>query len=253
MKKPKINIIKLNIIKVALALICISCAPTGTLPSAEPNKEISRSEKNKDSKPFKKDSKIKQDSKKSKAKKLKAAVEQLEAQKAQENKEIAKIDSQSDFLSTFEISSDRDAKLDEDNRMQLKRIIYSSLNYETQKINTLKEILEKLKEHYDDKRQHIRFMNNPALAIQVTIEDHAIELKTKLPNLNQEEGEKLLNKTEQLLKLKQEFATILNTIIQDYNQNNNNIKTDAEKLKNYVEEAYENFKLFGSTTNTNKN
>ncbi|WKC84953.1 complement regulator-acquiring protein [Borreliella lusitaniae] len=49
MKKLKLNMIKLNIIKVALALICISCAPAGTL-GPKLNNEILK--KNKDFNPF---------------------------------------------------------------------------------------------------------------------------------------------------------------------------------------------------------
>ncbi|WKC84952.1 complement regulator-acquiring protein [Borreliella lusitaniae] len=49
MRKLKINTIKLNIIKVALALICISCTPTGIL-GPKLNNEIL---KNKDFDPLK--------------------------------------------------------------------------------------------------------------------------------------------------------------------------------------------------------
>ncbi|WNY69176.1 complement regulator-acquiring protein [Borreliella lusitaniae] len=235
MTKIKLNMIKLNIIKAALALICISCAPAGIL-SPKLNKEISIFEKDKDSKPSKKDYK------KYEAKRLKALVKQLEAQRDLEDREIAKIDSKSDFLSTFEISSNPDMKLSEDQRIALKRIIYSSLNYETQKINTLKEILEKLKAYYFNNKQHVKFMNHPALSIQITIEEFEKEIKETLPNLNQEE-EKLLNKTEKLLRLKKEFAKNLNTIIQAYNQDLKNIKTNDEELIHYVQEAYKNFKF----------
>ncbi|WNY67343.1 complement regulator-acquiring protein [Borreliella lusitaniae] len=49
MRKLKLNTIKLNIIKVALALICISCTPTGIL-DPEINNELL---KNKDFDPLK--------------------------------------------------------------------------------------------------------------------------------------------------------------------------------------------------------
>ncbi|WP_210374621.1 complement regulator-acquiring protein, partial [Borreliella garinii] len=75
--------------------------------------------------------------------KLKAISKKLQAQERKVNRKIAKIaDAKLDFLDTFQPSPH--IIIPKDEKIVIKRIIYSSLNYEKQKINTLKEILEKL-------------------------------------------------------------------------------------------------------------
>ncbi|WNY69179.1 complement regulator-acquiring protein [Borreliella lusitaniae] len=247
MRKLKINMIKLNIIKVALALICISCAPDGT-PSSELNSKISKEIK--DFNPAKNQEYYK----KPKALKLETAPEYLkylEDQKNEEDEKIAKIDSSSDFLKTFEVSSDIDhrLKLDQDNRMRLKRIIYSSLDYETQKIDTLKEILEKLKEQtFNQKNEKIKdFFAQIVIGMQKAIDNNTASLeKNKNSNQKEKEEEKkdALMGAKELLNKKEEFAKRLNTIIQAYKQNHENIQKDMQKLANYIHEHYEYFDSF---------
>ncbi|WKC84954.1 complement regulator-acquiring protein [Borreliella lusitaniae] len=246
MRKLKINMIKLNIIKVALALICISCAPDGT-PSSELNSKISKEIK--DFNPAKNQEYYKEP----KALKLETAPEYLkylEDQKNEEDEKIAKIDSSSDFLNTFEISSGTNLKLDkDDNRMRLKRIIYSSLDYETQKINTLKEILEKLKEQtYKQKNEKIKdFFAQIVIGMQKAIDKNTASLE-KNKNSNQkekeEEKEDALIRAKELLNKKEEFAKRLNAIIQAYKQNHENIQKDMQKLADYIHEHYEYFDSF---------
>ncbi len=235
--------IKLNIIKVALALICISCAPNGT-PSSELNSKISQEIK--DFNPAKNQEYYK----KPKALKLETIPEYLkylEDQKNEEDEKIAKISSSSDFLSTFEVSSNNSSKfkLDKDNLMRFKRIIYSSLNYETQKINTLKEILEKIKEKTaKQKNEKIKdFFTQIAVGMQKAIEKSTVDMKNK-KNSNQEEKETVLTRVKELLNTKEEFTKRLNVIIQAYNQNHNNIQTDEEKLADYIHEHCEYFAPF---------
>ncbi|WP_210380962.1 complement regulator-acquiring protein, partial [Borreliella garinii] len=73
--------------------------------------------------------------------KLKAISKKLQAQERKVNRKIAKIaDAKLDFLDTFQPSPH--IIIPKDEKIVIKRIIYSSLNYEKQKINTLKEILE---------------------------------------------------------------------------------------------------------------
>ncbi|WP_424632619.1 complement regulator-acquiring protein [Borreliella lusitaniae] len=243
MRKLKLNMIKLNIIKVALALICISCAPNGT-PSSELNSKISQEIK--DFNPAKNQEYYK----KPKALKLETIPEYLkylEDQKNEEDEKIAKISSSSDFLSTFEVSSNNSSKfkLDKDNLMRFKRIIYSSLNYETQKINTLKEILEKIKEKTaKQKNEKIKdFFTQIAVGMQKAIEKSTVDMKNK-KNSNQEEKETVLTRVKELLNTKEEFTKRLNVIIQAYNQNHNNIQTDEEKLADYIHEHCEYFAPF---------
>ncbi len=63
---------------------------------------------------------------------LEAIGKKLEAQKKQEDEGIAKITAeQSDFLDTFKIGPLE--LVVKENQIEMKRIIYSSLNYETKK------------------------------------------------------------------------------------------------------------------------
>ncbi|WP_424632618.1 complement regulator-acquiring protein [Borreliella lusitaniae] len=241
MKKLKINMIKLNIIKVSLALICISCAPNGT-PGSELNSKISQEIK--DFNPAKNQEYYK----KPKALKLETIPEYLkylEDQKNEEDEKIAKISSSSsDFLNTFEVSSNlNNFTLDTDNRMRFKRIIYSSLNYETQKIDTLKEILEKIKEQATSKQNNEKFKDfftQIAVGIQKSIEKSTVDMKNN-KNSNQEEKETVLTRAKELLNTKEEFTKRLNVTIQAYNQNYDNIKTDVQKLTDYIHEHYKDF------------
>ncbi|WNY69175.1 complement regulator-acquiring protein [Borreliella lusitaniae] len=242
MKKPKINIIKLNIITAAIiTLICISCKPNST--PLELKNEISKNIK--DLKPLgqklqnriililQKDTGCKNQKytdykkqkeasgtqnfnplknevlKKSTKEKLQIISTNLENQKAQEDREIAKIAASNyDFLSTFKNYPDKE--IPDYRRMQLKRMIYSSLGYEKQKIEALKKNLEKSSEKNKDEIQELL---DSLITIQINLENSQEIIK--LHNQpTEEEGKKLLKEAGRLLDIKEQFSKYFHELIE---------------------------------------
>ncbi|WLN24559.1 MULTISPECIES: complement regulator-acquiring protein [Borreliella] len=240
MKKTKLNIIKLNILTTTLTLICISCAVNKIDPepkSKTNKKENTKEFKNKSQNPDPLKTKNIEDI----ISKLKAIGKDLEAQQKQEKIEIDKIAAaQLDFLDTFKVGP-RDLIVEE-NQMKMKRIIYSSLNYETEKIKILQGILEKLKQNPKAHNILGSFLYHISWGIQFNIEECLKGIKKaitdELHTLGQEKAERLLMQIESSLKLKQRFAKTLKETIEDYNKNLENIQTDAEKLVNHMNENY---------------
>ncbi|WP_210381218.1 complement regulator-acquiring protein, partial [Borreliella valaisiana] len=114
-------------------------------------------------------------------------IKDLEDQKDQEDTEIAKItNTQIDFLENFK--SEPHDTISEDIEMKIKRIIYSSLNYEKQKIDTLKEILEKLKQNPKNTNILGKFMQHISWFIQYQINEHLKLIQDELNTLTHKEA-----------------------------------------------------------------
>ncbi|AJY72880.1 complement regulator-acquiring protein [Borreliella afzelii] len=262
MTKTKSDIIKLNIITTILALICISCAPINKI-DPKPKKHTNAKEKtqnlfqeSKDLAPLNQESKdlapLNQESKdlapsNQESKdletillELEAIGKKLEAQKKQEDEGIAKITAeQSDFLDTFKIGPLE--LVVKENQIEMKRIIYSSLNYETKKIKTLEEILEKLKKKSTNNQILGRFIHHISWSIQFRLNQHLKVIKDELLTLSQKEAEELLINVKSDLILKQRFKKTLNETIAAYNKNSESIKTNEDKLAAHMNENYEEF------------
>ncbi|WP_420740390.1 complement regulator-acquiring protein (plasmid) [Borreliella yangtzensis] len=245
MKTNKFNITRFNIIIIMLTLICISCSPiakTDINPKSHTNHiETNQSLKNEYQNPEPSDQNNRdiessnQDSIETINSKLETIKEALEEQKKQEDIEIAKIaNTEFDFLDTFKTSPNEIISTEQ--QMILKRIIYSSLNYDTQKIGTLKEILEKLNKTNEYNNTLVRFTYFISWSIQVRIENYLESINNTF--INQKDAENALIALESTLKLKKRFVKTLNETLEAYNQNYNNIKTDTEKLANHIDENY---------------
>ncbi|WNY67339.1 complement regulator-acquiring protein [Borreliella lusitaniae] len=235
MKKPKINIIKFNIIKAAIiTLICISCKPN-SMP-LELKNEISTNIK--DLKPLEqkfqnrldrivlilqKDAKCKkqkealitqtfnplknEDLRKSEAEQLQIINTYLKDQEAQEDREIAKIAASNyDFLKTFKIYPHEE--MADYTRMRLKRMIYSALGYEKQKIERFKKNLEKLCEKDKDEAQELF---KDIITTQRDL-DSIKEIIEKANQLPEDLRKEVLKKIVRLLNTKEQFANLLNQI-----------------------------------------
>ncbi|WP_210360413.1 MULTISPECIES: complement regulator-acquiring protein, partial [Borreliella] len=252
----KLNIIKLNIITAILTLICISCAPDNQInPDLSSNTNLEKFGQH-----FKDRSRGSQDHghsyqeyqdlkieiekyKGNKASQLKAIKNHLEKQKKKEDIEIAKIDAeitktstQSDFLKTFTASSFY-ANPEKD-LLAMKRIIYSSLYYNTTRVKTLNEILEKLNTSSENKKVVTNLLYKVALGIQ-------LQLELCLENITKDESHSPNQRTEELLEFarndlnrKDRFVKVLNKTINDYNRNAGGIKTNVEKLASYMDEKF---------------
>ncbi|WP_210376820.1 complement regulator-acquiring protein [Borreliella garinii] len=160
----------------------------------------------------------------------------LEAQKKEEDIQIAKsYGVQYDFLETFKLQ--RDDYFMFNAKMQLKRIIYPSLNYDTKKILALKEILETL--DTDKNRRVARKFLETSRDIQLQLEDiHLKKIQDKLHTLSIKEAETLLQDVKRDLRIKQNFTKTLNATIDAYNKNVGGIKTNAEALAKHIKDKY---------------
>lgn len=236
MTKTKLDIIKVNIVAIILTLICLSCAVDKIDP--EP-----KNQNFENAKPLNKKNLETKDSK------LETTAKNLENQKKQEYIKIAEIDAQGiNFLATFK--ADVNDMLSQYEEMQIKRTIYSSLNYDTQKINTLKVILKTLygQPQHRDTSKH--FIYQIAASIQHNI-DRALCLiketiiKDNLQAQNQKESELLMN-LDSSLKTRQNFAKKLNETIKAYNKNLYNIKNNMEELAWHIDENYKTLNSFKS-------
>ncbi len=166
MKKTKPDIIKLNILTIILTLIFISCdvnkidseSKNKTNPKENTKNLLNESQNLKTSHQ-------KSLEEKDPISKLKEIGKKLKTQEEKDTAEIATIDTaQFDFLGSLKTQHYKD--LSENEEMNIKRIIYSSLNYEIEKIKTLKEIIEKLKENSEHQKILERFLYSISLIIQ---------------------------------------------------------------------------------------
>ncbi|WP_215539869.1 complement regulator-acquiring protein [Borreliella bavariensis] len=268
MKNSKLNIIKLNVITAILTSICISCAPFGNVnpnklknpTTSKTPKKVKRSNNSRNLKNLnshtnsenssESNKNLKNESKNSKSlnqnsqeettiSKLENIGKGLEAQKKEEDTQIAKIaesdDVQYDFLETFKLQ--RDDYFMFHAKMKLKRIIYPSLNCDTKKILALKEILEKLD---TDKNRRVagQFLET-SKNIQLKLEDtHLKKIQDTLRALSKKEAETLLQDVKRDLKIKQNFAKTLNATIDAYNKNVGGIRTNDEALAKHIKDKY---------------
>ncbi|WP_420025346.1 complement regulator-acquiring protein (plasmid) [Borreliella yangtzensis] len=268
MKNSKLNIIKINVITAILTLICLSCAPFGNvnpnkLKNSTTSKISKKVKRNNNSRNLKNlnshtnaesslenDKNLENESQNSKSSnqnsqeettisKLENIGKDLEAQKKEEDIQIAKIaksdGAQYDFLETFKLKNDDVFMFHA--KMTLKGIIYPSLNYDTKKILALKEILEKLD---TDKNQIVagNFLKT-SRDIQQRLEDvYLKKIQNVLRTLSKEEAERLLQDVERNLKIKQNFIKTLNATIDAYDKNVGGIRTNDEALASHMRDKY---------------
>ncbi|WP_210380159.1 complement regulator-acquiring protein [Borreliella burgdorferi] len=277
MKNFKLNTIKLNVITAILTLICISCAPFGNVnpnklknPITSKNlKKTKRSNNSRNLKntsnhtnsenltgnstknPSENNQNLENESQNSKSSnqnsqeettisKLKNIGKDLEAQKKKEDTGITKMskidNAKYDFLENFKLHN-YDYFM-HNTKMTLKKIIYSSLNYEKEKILTLKEILEKLDTEDNNRRIAGQFLET-SRDIQLQQEDLILKkIQDTLQTLSKEKAEELLQHAERDLKKKQNFAKSLNATIDAYNKNVDNIKIDNKALAKHIKDKY---------------
>ncbi|WKC78507.1 complement regulator-acquiring protein (plasmid) [Borreliella turdi] len=273
MIKTKLKPIKTNIIKMILTLICISCAVNNIDPKRKNNtkqkgKKQNIEKKYQDLRHLTNDDQdikysaeddqdieyltkdglylgyLETDNIEDINLKLETIPKKIEEEKEKEDTEIAKIaDAGFDFIDSSLVEPFE--TLEEEEQMRLKRIFYSSLNYETDKINTLKEITGKITKNLKTRNTVIKFFFLTARRIQWLIEDiKSLQAKAKKDELrtpNKELAARLLIQLESRLKVKQKYKKILNNTIRAYNQDLGGIKTNKEKLLKHINENYKEF------------
>ncbi|ACN53353.1 complement regulator-acquiring protein (plasmid) [Borreliella spielmanii] len=234
MKKTKLDIIKLNILTTILTLICISCDVDNDPEQKESANNFSNGSQNLKSQ------------EKDTISKLKEIGKKLTAQEEKDTAEIATIDiTLPDFLGSLKTQSYKD--LSKNMEMNIKRILYSSLNYEIAKIRTLKEIIDKLKQNSEHQKVLERFLYSISLIIQFQLNGSLEKIKKKSNALTQENYKALLMGVESSLKLKENFEKALNKTIEAYSQDLENIKSDETQLVKHMDEHYSNINSFKPT------
>ncbi|WPM06425.1 complement regulator-acquiring protein (plasmid) [Borreliella sinica] len=241
MKKNNPNTIKLNIVAMILSLICISCGINKTDPQLQGHTDSKENTQNLTNESQILEALYKDLESKDPTTQLTTIGKILEIQKEQENTQIPKIASQNlDFLATFKIDSHDN--ISEDDQMKIKRIMYSSLNYETSKIAILKEILEKLIKNDQHKEIVRKLLYYAAMGIELELNKNLQSIKTKELNaLEPKEFNLILTFAKEDLKKTQRFAKTLNETIEAYSQDQQGIKTDDAKLANYINKNFETF------------
>lgn len=255
MKKAKLNIIKINIITMILTLICISCTPFNKInPKANENTKLKKNTRLK--KPANPGENIQNFKDKSgdlgasdekfmgtTASELKAIGKELEDRKNQYDIQIAKItNEESNLLDTYIRAYEL---ANENEKMLLKRFLLSSLDYKKENIETLKEILEKLINNYEnDPKIAANFLYRIALDIQLKLEKHLKSINEKLDTLSKENSkedlEALLEQVKSALQLQEKFKKTLNKTLEDYRKNTNNIQENkvlAEHFNKYYKDS----------------
>ncbi|APS99360.1 hypothetical protein Bmayo_04545 (plasmid) [Borreliella mayonii] len=249
MAKNKLNKIKLNIIAAILTLICISCAvnPIGSKVNSRTDiKENTENFENEsgDLEPLKQKSQ-----EETTISKLKALGKKMEAQKNEENAEIAKLtgvnlidnlgiypmyygknkkdekaeEPEKDSETKFTVVSE---EIQKNEKLQIERMIYSSLNYETDKINKLKEILETLKGKDEHENIAISLLYT-TLDIQEQLDDYLELIKQdNLNTLSEKELQELLINVEFDLTLKEKFKKTLAKTV-------NEVSKTIQEIKDY--------------------
>ncbi|MCD2401439.1 complement regulator-acquiring protein [Borreliella bissettiae] len=245
MTKAKLNIIKLNIITVISTLICISCAPLSKIdPKVNENTKLEKSINPEKNTQNSEDSSgdlgpSDQELLKTTISELKAIGKELEDQKKEEDTQMAKIAAEKfDFLDTFKVGP-YDI-IEEDKQIKIKRMLYSSLDYQKEKIEKLKEILETLKKNPENYNIVGRLIHSISWGTQSRIEEDSELIQNNVDNLHLERAKSLLVKIKSNLKIKQRLKKTLNETLGAYNQNDQDIKTNEEKLAEHFNKYYQN-------------
>ncbi|WNY66386.1 complement regulator-acquiring protein (plasmid) [Borreliella andersonii] len=261
------NTIKLSIIAAILTLICISCAVNhnpldskviSSYTNAKEEYTNVKEEYTKNSENASGDlNSLNQKSPKETAiAKLKEFGNKLEAQKNEETTKIAKNPTKGHFADLVGVypvyyGKDKEAKeklekaiqsklyvasteIQEAEKLQIERIIQASLNYDSEKINKLKKILETLKGSEEHKDPIRLLLYNKALDIQKQLDEYLelIKKDSELNTLSLQKLKELLIHVEFDLMLKEKLKETLKKTVDEVSQRIEEIEKDYFVEKN---------------------
>ncbi|WNY70076.1 complement regulator-acquiring protein [Borreliella andersonii] len=262
MTKFKLDIIGLSTIAAILTLICTSCAKNPIDPKINGytnSKENTENFENKSGNFASENQKERKDT----IAKLKEFGNKLETQKNEETTKIAKNltgDHFVDLVGVYPVyyGKDKEAKeklektiktkldvvsteIQKAEKMQIERIIQASLNYDTEKINKLKEILETLKGSEEHKDQIRLLLYNKALDIQKQLDEYLelIKKDSELNALSLQKLKELLIHVEFDLMLKEKFKeTLKKTVEEVHPKIQQNKKNREDYILGHIAENY---------------
>ncbi|WKC90412.1 complement regulator-acquiring protein [Borreliella carolinensis] len=264
MTKANPNIIKLNLIATILTLICISCTVNPIDPKVNDYTNSKENTENPKNTSGEFTSSNQKSTKETIISKLKEFGKKIEAQKIEETNKVGTLDKNNlaDNIGVYPVSYDKEAieklkqtlktpliTIDEETqkteKLQIERIIQSSLNYDTIKIKNLEEILKTLKDGNIDEENVIRsLLYSKALGIQKQIDNHLGLIKgDKLNALSEETLKRILIHVEFDLTLKEKFKkTLEKTVNEVYKEIQHSENT--EKKYYVLEHIINNFQIF---------
>ncbi|ATQ19224.1 complement regulator-acquiring protein (plasmid) [Borrelia miyamotoi] len=132
--------------------------------------------------------------------------------------------------------------LEHDENKELRRLFYSSLLYNKDKIKEFAEILKKIESDNTNKGTWIRdIMNVSILDLQSNFEEVIAKLeanKDKLDKLSLDDLREVKTKLEEIQLQKLNWRKAVNSLIESYKAKTDDIDSDSEKLIKHVEKEY---------------
>ncbi|WNY66387.1 complement regulator-acquiring protein (plasmid) [Borreliella andersonii] len=273
MTKFKLDIIGLSAIAAILTLICTSCAKNPIDPKINGytnSKENTENFENKSENFASENQKERKDT----IAKLKEFGNKLETQKNEETTKIAKNltgDHFVDLVGVYPVyyGKDKEAKeklekaiktkldvvsaeIQKTEKLQIERIIQASLNYDTEKINKLKEILETLKGSEEHKDQIRLLLYNKALDIQKQLDEYLelIKKDSELNAISLQKLKELLMHVEFDLMLKEKFKETLKKTVEEVHPK---IQQNKKNREDYIlGHIADNYLIFDYSTQSAK-
>nr|ALZ45555.1 Hypothetical protein [Borrelia miyamotoi] len=132
--------------------------------------------------------------------------------------------------------------LDNDENKELRRLFYSSLLYNKDKIKEFAKILQKIESDNTNKGTWIRdIMNAVILELQSNFEEviaKVEENKDKLDKLSLDDLKEVKTKLEEIQLQKLNWRKAVNSLIESYKAKTDDIDSDSKKLIEHVEKEY---------------
>ncbi|AAT93822.1 MULTISPECIES: complement regulator-acquiring protein [Borreliella] len=125
---------------------------------------------------------------------------------------------------------------DDNEYVNERRILYTSLNFNENKILNLGKILSKLSQDSNYRSLVKEILINRGFSIQLAIEEislRTLNVKDKIQHLNKPNLKTLYHDFNKLIPLKEKWLKDVDDIIKDYNANPE-LRTDISKLNDYI-------------------
>ncbi|MBW6187537.1 complement regulator-acquiring protein, partial [Pseudomonas aeruginosa] len=131
--------------------------------------------------------------------------------------------------------------LDNDENKELRRLFYSSLLYNKERIKDFAEILKKIGSYNTNKGTWLRDIMNAVINLQSNFEEVIAKIeenKDKLDKLSLDDLREVKTKLEEIQLQKLNWRKAVNSLIESYKAKTDDIDSDSEKLIKHIEKEY---------------
>ncbi|ATQ15522.1 complement regulator-acquiring protein (plasmid) [Borrelia miyamotoi] len=131
--------------------------------------------------------------------------------------------------------------LDNDENKELRRLFYSSLLYNKERIKDFAEILKKIGSYNTNKGTWLRDIMNAVINLQSNFEEVIAKIeenKDKLDKLGLDDLKEVKTKLEEIQLQKLNWRKAVNSLIESYKAKTDDIDSDSEKLIKHIEKEY---------------